>query len=167
MAGSPYKTLVPSGWNGPGPDVECINLIQTYKFTNKEPHLDYKNPQNVQLVEVATIDGVWFCVPKVVALKHPFDAMMFKGFHSYDIDSSLSIGTIHQVAVTYEVLLTYLSEGNYSRAWLQDILSLHKKWKKMLPVNKGHLAVNSNFAGRKYNLLPVYYSSYPFKPAGC
>jgi hypothetical protein len=139
IAGSYYKTLAPSGWLGQGIDTECANLIQNYKFKNQKPKVNYKNPNKSSITEVACIDGVWFCAPKSIAVKYKFDEETFKGFHCYDVDFSLIVGLQYKVAVTYEVLLTHLSEGNFDQAWLADTIRLHKKWESMLPVDRGHL----------------------------
>jgi len=139
VAGSYYKTLSPSGWLGQGMDTECSNLIQEYKFRDESPNRNYKNPNNTAIAEVACVDGLWFCVPKAIAAKYKFDEETFTGFHCYDIDFSLTVGADYKVAVTYEVLLTHLSEGNFDRTWLDETMKLHKKWDAQLPVNRGTL----------------------------
>lgn len=139
VAGSYYKPLTPSGWLGKGIDTECINLIQEHKFTYEATFLNYKNPNNAAVAEVACIDGLWFCVPKTIAANHRFDEDTFKGFHCYDVDFSLKVGTQYKVAVTYNVLLTHLSEGRFDKAWMCEVMKLHKKWDTKLPVNKGML----------------------------
>jgi len=139
VAGSYYKPLSPSGWLGQGIDTECSNLIQSYKFEDKLPDFNYKNPLNASIAEVACVDGVWFCAPKAVTEKYKFDDETFKGFHCYDLDYSLTVGSEYKIAVTYEVLLTHLSEGRYDKSWLSDTIKLHKKWDATLPVDRGHL----------------------------
>jgi hypothetical protein len=139
VAGSYYKTLSPSGWLGYGFDTECSNLIQNYKFTDKKPDLNYKNPNNTSLSEVACVDGLWFCVPKTIASACKFDDQTFKGFHCYDLDFSLIVGLKYKVAVTYDILLTHLSEGRFDKAWLSETMKLHNKWSTILPVNRGRL----------------------------
>ena len=139
VAGSYYKPLTPSGWLGKGIDTECINLIQEHKFTYEAPFFNYKNPNNAAIAEVACVDGLWFCVPKRVATIHQFDEDTFKGFHCYDVDFSLKVGLKYKVAVTYDVLLTHLSEGRFDKAWLAEVMKLHEKWGNTLPVNKGML----------------------------
>jgi hypothetical protein len=139
VAGSYYKPLSPSGWLGQGMDTECSNLIQNYKFKDELPNLNYKNPNNEQITEVACIDGLWFCVPKHVAVKYKFDEETFQGFHCYDVDFSLTVGADYKVAVTYDVLLTHLSEGNFDKTWLAETMKLHKKWDACLPIDRGCL----------------------------
>lgn len=135
IAGSDYKSLAPSGWNGGGIDTDHANFIQTYKFEEKEPFNYYKNPTNKKLAEVACVDGVWFCVPKKIAAEVMFDHHTFKGFHGYDLDFSLSIARKHKVGVVFDILLDHFSEGNYDKTWMHETLKFHKKWHDHLPVN--------------------------------
>ena len=136
VAGSNYKSLVPSGWSFHAAleHTVKINIVQCYK-TGKNPESIVINTDNEQLSKVATVDGLWFCAPKFIAQKYGFDEHTFKNFHCYDIDFSLSILQQHEVAVTFEVLITHFSEGNPDESWLSDTVRLHQKWKDKLPVN--------------------------------
>jgi len=134
VAGSTYKPLTPSGWNGIGNLEYYTNLYQSYKFSDKPGELKHHNPDGEKLVQVACIDGVWMCTPRAIALQYNFDES-FSGFHVYDIDLSLNIGQHYKVAVTFDVLLDHFSEGNYNADWLKDTLKLHKKWEHLLPVD--------------------------------
>ncbi|OCX51228.1 hypothetical protein BEL04_21240 [Mucilaginibacter sp. PPCGB 2223] len=134
VAGSSYKPLTPSGWNGIGNEEYYTNLKQSYKFSDKPPELKYHNLTDQKLVQVACIDGVWMCTTREIALRHLFDES-FTGFHVYDIDLSLNIGLSYRVAVTFEVLLDHFSEGSYNADWLNDTIKLHKKWEPVLPVS--------------------------------
>jgi len=135
IAGSDYKSLAPSGWNGSGIDTDHVNLIQHYKSGKKDPAHRFKNILNKDLVEVSCVDGVWFCVPKKIAAEVLFDQNTFKGFHGYDIDFSLAVGRKYKVGVIFDVLIEHFSEGNYNKTWMDDTLKLHDKWYDHLPVN--------------------------------
>lgn len=135
VAGSYLKTISPSGWGNATGYTDCINIIQGFKDKGAEfNRLDIKNPFGKEKIEVAALDGVWLCTTKDIALKTKFDQQNFSGFHCYDLDFSLTVGQHHKVVVTYEVLLTHLSEGSYTRAWMMETLKLHQKWKSSLPV---------------------------------
>jgi hypothetical protein len=133
VAGSSYQPLSPSGWNGYGSDNYYLNLLQSFKFSDQERTLRYRNPNNEKLVPVACIDGVWFCTTKSLAVKYRFDEN-FKGFHVYDLDFSLAVGQEKTVAVTFEVLLHHFSEGQYNVPWLESTIQLYQKWFNALPV---------------------------------
>ncbi|MBK1438644.1 hypothetical protein JHJ32_01465 [Parapedobacter sp. ISTM3] len=132
LSGSTIKSSVPGG----GDNIlgtNFTNLIQYYKFEKRPPqHIcEPLNPRK-SLNPVVFVDGVWFCCPKKIAEQYPFDETL-KGFHGYDIDFSLAVGEAYEVAVTFDVLLSHYSEGNFSKEWLDAMLYIHRKRKKQLP----------------------------------
>ena len=139
LAGSKYKSAVPLGWDSASPRSNYLNIIQGYKYIDKDPVHEYYNPENFEITEVACVDGVWFCCPKHVAQQFPFDDQRLTGFHGYDIDFSLAVGQDYKVAVTFKVLLAHFSEGQYSSKWFRDIYYVHRKWRHLLPINLSEL----------------------------
>lgn len=135
VAGGGYKPFSPSGWAGIGIQNTFSNIIQTFKYADRETAIDVQNPNNARIEQVACIDGVWMATTSKVAAEFKLDENLFKGFHVYDIDYSITIGQKYKVAVTYEILLNHLSEGNYTRDWMEDTINLHGKWKDHLPIN--------------------------------
>ncbi|MCF0040918.1 glycosyltransferase [Dyadobacter fanqingshengii] len=138
IAGGGYKSVVPSSWYNADLEVNggfYCNLIQGFKYSGREAFLDYRNAKNEKLTKVASIDGCWMATKKKIALANSFDQDLLKHFHAYDIDFSLAVGRQYDVAVTYEVLLSHFSEGNFSHNWEDEILKVHKKWSAVLPVN--------------------------------
>ena len=151
VAGSYYKPLIPSSWNGTSKETECIYIMQGSKQQGPGEFLLHNtNPLGKNQVEVASVDGVWLCTTKAIALANAFDADTLKGFHCYDIDFSLSVGRSHKVIVTYEILLAHLSDGNFDRTWLIETLKLHDKWKAYLPVLRGELSMQKRNYIEKY-----------------
>jgi len=142
VAGGGYKSVVPSSWYNADMEINgefyCC-LIQGFKYSGISDLYDYRNPKNENLSNVACIDGCWMCTRKPVAMKYPFDEIVLKNFHGYDLDFSLSVHQEYEVAVTYEVLLKHLSEGNFGPEWMEDTLKIHKKWSWLLPVNTDQL----------------------------
>ena len=150
IAGNQYKSAAPSSWycyENEAPELLNFQLIQRYKYSQKETSKIVSNPQNQSLVEVATVDGVWFCCTRAALEHYTFDQTMLKGFHGYDLDFSLGIGQHFKIAVTYEILIEHFSEGYTDRNWLKDILKLHAKWSKILPIN------TAQYPKAKANLL--------------
>jgi hypothetical protein len=140
VGGGSYKPFTPSGWGGLGADNAYYNFIQSYKYANRERELIYRNPDNDRFTQVACVDGMWLATTSKIAAKIKFDEGTFKGFHVYDIDFSIAVGQQYKVCVTYEILLNHLSEGKYSRDWLEDTLKLHEKWQDVLPLNIGNFS---------------------------
>lgn len=141
ICGGSYKPFTPSGWGGLGVYNAYYNFIQSYKYADKEPDVKFRNPDNAKLAPVACVDGVWLVTTKQIAANFKFDEATFKGFHLYDLDYSIAIGQQYKVCVTYEILLNHLSEGKYSRDWMEDTLRLHEKWQDVLPVNTGNFSL--------------------------
>lgn len=146
IAGSDYKSLAPSSWFIFG-DSEgfrgknYINILQGFKFEEREPIRDVKNPKNEKLSKVACIDGVWMCTTKEVFSKVKFDETNLQGFHGYDLDYSLSVNKLGlEVFVSYEILLHHFSEGKYDKVWFNNIKKLHDKYSNILPINYANLS---------------------------
>lgn len=134
IAGGTYKPLMPSGWYSQGsPQTERSNLIQSFKFEERETHHANINPTGESLAKVVAVDGVWMCVKKEVTRCFLFDSATFKNFHCYDIDFCLSAGKAYDIAVTYDVLIHHFSEGNFNRQWMDQTMLLYKKWEGELP----------------------------------
>ncbi|GAB2473673.1 hypothetical protein GCM10011375_25620 [Hymenobacter qilianensis] len=144
VAGSSYKSLLPSGWSFSTATDKTLymNVVQHYKADGSSIH-DYSNPRNESLSKVAAVDGVWFCTTREVVNQIKFDDTVFNGFHCYDVDFSLSVLQKYDVAVTYEVLLNHFSEGSFNDGWLSDTIKLHNKWKNVLPVNLNNLSADA------------------------
>ncbi|WP_221391679.1 glycosyltransferase [Dyadobacter sp. NIV53] len=137
VAGGGYKSLAPSGWYCPefeNPAQSYQNILQGYKLDSKEEVHAYHNPYNEPLSDVVCVDGVWFCTRKSIALKNLFDEKLLKGFHGYDLDFCLNVFGKHRIVVSYDILMKHASEGNFNNAWLNEILKLHQKWNKYLPL---------------------------------
>uniref|UniRef100_UPI00197DC0CD glycosyltransferase n=1 Tax=Olivibacter sp. XZL3 TaxID=1735116 RepID=UPI00197DC0CD len=113
VAGSTYKSIIPSSWSPPFDYNEStwrINILQGFKNKPLIEKHDFRNPKNELLSSVASIDGVWMCSTKKIILEHPFDEALLTGFHGYDVDISIKISQQYKVYVTHEVLLKHLSE---------------------------------------------------------
>ena len=148
VAGSQYKSVAPSTWHSfknEEPELLNYNFIQHFKFSEHKAILEYSNPENALLTNVATIDGLWFCCTRDAVQKYSFDEKILKGFHGYDLDFSIGIGQYFDVAVTFEILIEHFSEGNLNKNWLIDILKVHAKWSSLLPINIRNLSKKKIF----------------------
>jgi hypothetical protein len=137
IAGGGYKSLSPSGWyqfEFHSEERSYQNVLQGFKLDAKNEIHAYHNPKQEKLSSVVCVDGLWFCTRKCIALKYPFDSETLKGFHGYDIDFCLSVFQEYKIMVTYDILMKHASEGNFNKMWLNEILKLHRKWDKVLPL---------------------------------
>lgn len=138
IAGGQYKSIAPSSWycyEQEAPELLNYNLIQRYKYIDKATSREFANPTEHKLVEVATVDGVWFCCTRAAAHSYFFDQELLKDFHGYDLDFSLGIGQNFKVGVTFDILIEHFSEGYTDKNWLKEILKVHAKWSASLPIN--------------------------------
>ncbi|MES2417825.1 MAG: glycosyltransferase [Bacteroidota bacterium] len=134
VAGSSYKAFAPSGWGiGGERNTEAYNYFQRFKDLSKPVIHAYLNAKDLKSQEVVTVDGMWFCTTKEIALEFGFDEVLFTGFHCYDLDYCLNVGTSYQIRVTFEILMEHFSEGGYNKDWFFDTLKLHNKWSDQLP----------------------------------
>lgn len=152
IAGSSYKTMVPSGWfcDSGTIGLNYVNILQRYKSAAIETQLNYKNPNNERNATVVVIDGVWFCTKKEVVERFKFDEHTFKKFHCYDLDFSLQISAKYKAIVSYEILIEHFSEGSYDRTWVEETLLLQQKWSKYLPIDLVGLNKREKFIAEKY-----------------
>ena len=136
IAGGDSKSMVPSSWSIPVVSNE-INLIQHYKHPGLQPTKQSSTNPATQgmLKRVVALDGVWLCTRKEVFLEFQFDEVNFKGFHGYDIDYSLQVGTKYELFVAFDILIRHFSEGSPDRKWINSAIAVSKKWKNYLPVS--------------------------------
>lgn len=137
-----YAVLPQSDWRLYGKCV--VNLIQGY--TTIEEYSKYyvpydsngKSRQNIKApVEVAALDGVWFCIRKELFDRISFDEVTYKGFHMYDTDICMQVHSLgKKVMVCPDILLEHLSVGSYNPAFGKGLAAFHEKWKDDLPVVK-------------------------------
>ncbi|TAN12868.1 MAG: hypothetical protein EPN37_14685 [Chitinophagaceae bacterium] len=131
VAGSSYKSKIPSGWGGIQQFDYC-NVYQEDKASDFS-HL-YSNPRNEEISRVVVLDGVFLAVQKKVWEEVNFDQDIFTGFHCYDLDFSLRVLDHYEVAVVYDIVIRHFSVGRFDNEWLRWSLILQKKFKHKLPV---------------------------------
>jgi len=140
VSGAVYKSKYPSTWSMIPSEYYRINAIQQWKDGTQTKHI-LKTKKEASLSEVAVIDGVFMAMRKEVWQQFPFDEENLKGFHFYDMDSSIRIGAQYQIVVSHQILLEHFSEGNISKVWLTESIKWHQRKAKYLPVSSEHLSL--------------------------
>ncbi|MDN3657158.1 glycosyltransferase [Ferruginibacter paludis] len=142
IAGSKYKSNVPSGWATGIAEIDCCNITHLDRKGNQQQM--YFNPVPGSLIqEVVVLDGVLLCCPKKVWEEVKFDDILLKGFHLYDLDFSLRVAEKYKVVVSFEIDMIHLTEGgNFSDKWLEATLDWHNKMSAKLPAYVKGLPVN-------------------------
>lgn len=133
VAGSKYKSKIPSGWYTSIGAIDCCNIIHLNN-TGHEQKM-YNNPvKGLQVQEVVVLDGVLLVCPKKVWQEVKFDDQILHGFHLYDLDFSFRIAQKYKVIVTFEINMVHLTQGgSFGDQWLEYTLLWHKKMCKLLP----------------------------------
>jgi len=135
MAGGTIKSWVPSSWASLIYTSE-INYIQHFKGPGLLPEKitrTHSPKDSVGIKNVVCVDGFWMCTRRDVFAKFTFDEKAFPGFHGYDIDYSLQVGSQYHVAVIFDILLHHFSEGSFNATWMKNAMVISDKWKSQLP----------------------------------
>ena len=100
--------------------------------------VDYCNFCKDGSIEVAVVDGMWFCASKSLFDQIRFDDVTFKGFHCYDLDICMQVHAIgKQVKVILDILVEHGSPGNMDIKFYKQLNLWYEKWHANLPMLKG------------------------------
>jgi len=127
VAGALKKSPLPTGWGTGTAWFDRINLIQAYD-DGEQLQTTRKAKESMEPVKV--IDGVFFATKKKIWEKVKFDESLV-GYHLYDIDFSLRVTESYLGIISYEILLTHYSNGNYQSDWIQKTLAYHLREDKI------------------------------------
>ncbi len=144
IAGSKYKSSVPSGWFSGIEALDCCNILHVDSNDQKLPM--YFNPApGTRTQDVVVLDGVLLCCKKNVWQQVKFDETLLKGFHLYDIDFSFRVAQKFKVIVSFEIDLIHLTEGgNFGDDWVNNTLLWHSKKQSSLPFYTKDLSVKKS-----------------------
>lgn len=123
LAGSRYKTSVPSGWHSGDDDDLCINV--QHGASRDAATLAFAKPHAqaaMNCIPVVALDGVWMFVRRSVWASVRFDERL-RGFHFYDVDFSLRVAQFGKVAVVFDIDLLHFSLGSFREAWALHALA--------------------------------------------
>jgi hypothetical protein len=97
----------------------------------------YKKPNETSL-NVAAVDGFWFCIPRKLFSVVKFDEETFKEFHFYDTDICFQIiNQNKEVRVVFDILIEHSSRGTQNGAFLEQRVICYNKWAHFLPIIRG------------------------------
>lgn len=154
VAGGHYMPDCPASWWS----TECRSgqVLQGQYNNNHEYFtklLEWKRYKsgNISSIEVAIVDGLWFCLPKSLFKSLAFDVNTFTGFHCYDLDICMQVLNLGlDVRVAFDILIEHFSFGNLDYKLNKENKLFYKKWKNDLPVVKGIDLSDSEITDRKY-----------------
>jgi glycosyltransferase involved in cell wall biosynthesis len=135
VAGSNLKTRTPSGWWDCQDKHKSINIVQHYP--NGKVVKEQSGFENSVLNEAAIVDGVFLALRKEMNI---FFDQKLEGFHNYDLNISIETKKNNfKIGVTNQILIEHFSIGSLNNEWLNSIISVHKYYRKFLP-----LAINNS-----------------------
>jgi glycosyltransferase involved in cell wall biosynthesis len=149
VAGGTYIANAPGSWNSCGTEYITMQVRHT---VNGQSQLDRLVPEEGILFQVAAVDGVWMCCRKAIWQSSPFDAIVFPGFHFYDVDFCTRIFPTHQICVTVAVSIEHFSRGSYTKPWYEAALIYYSRRQLYLPFGSIKLSNAQNNKLRMYVL---------------
>lgn len=134
VAGGHYLPESPAAWFSSA--YRSVNILHstTKDGIKKINHTIEKEYFNDLSAEVVAVDGVWFCIPRILFQTISFDEHLFKGFHCYDLDISLQTRKLGLKAIVVsDILIEHFSGGNCDDEWIKNSIILNEKWRNCLP----------------------------------
>jgi GT2 family glycosyltransferase len=133
IAGTPYLAWTAGGWWSSG--AGHLYLLQSAKH-DPAPVMQHYFPDDSASEEVVVLDGVWFCIRREIFRDIRFDEANFKGFHFYDVDTTLQVRLAgYRLLCIRDILIHHLSSGVLDQKWVDNALIFHEKWKDRLPMH--------------------------------
>lgn len=133
VAGGRAVLRVPYDWSS----FDSMRNIINSHYTHKNQLVDEKtlrpeNPQNIR-EECLVMDGVFLCTNKSIFDTIRFDEQL-GDFHCYDLDICLQAAkNKYQNYMIFDIDIRHFSLGNFNKAYIEAILSFHRKWNPYLP----------------------------------
>ena len=134
VMGGHFIPKTPTGWWEPGVTSENFICVLPDGSNNKVYIDRYRNDDD----GVVAVDGAFMCFPRHIFKKIYWDASSFPGFHCYDLDICLqAISYGYKVQIAWDIVLEHRSSGSFNRQLVQSRRILFKKWKHLLPIQRG------------------------------
>ncbi|HMR92072.1 MAG TPA: glycosyltransferase [Chitinophagaceae bacterium] len=133
IAGTPYLPVSPGGWWSTG--IGYLYLLQSESAGKPASLQNYSCPV-LNNREVVALDGVWFCIRRTLFEHIRFDDETYKGFHFYDIDTTLQVFKAgYKLLSINDILIHHTSAGRLNDSWVENLSLFRQKWAHELPVS--------------------------------
>lgn len=140
VAGPRFLSHIPGIWWGGViysgvNDLSCQYNIDTDRNDPTQSHHTHHQPLPEVKIEVAILDGLFFCIKKELFNSIAFDENNFDGFHFYDLDISMQVRSCgYKVFSVYDILVEHISVSNINKTWVDACRIFYNKWGHVLPV---------------------------------
>lgn len=117
-----------------------------------------KHGKEKDLIQVASVDGLWMCMRSNLFETIRFDDVTYKGFHCYDSDICMQVlQKGYDIGIAYEVLVEHNKIGTQNASYFEGIRQWHRKWTGSLPVFRGAEFSEDDIAARTALVKHVVY----------
>jgi len=156
VSGTHFMPSCPLYWN-----LTCMNsgiyIQDTLKNGKVELELieNRKYLKEEKSIEVVTVDGIWFAIPKRLFELIHFDEERFSGFHGYDMDICFQVrSNDFKVIIVSDILIEHknFSEIAAYNMWIESMKIVNDKWASKLPQFAGVLMSNEEIEVRESHL---------------
>lgn len=157
VLGGYYMSRLSCNWVSSG--IIRGQLIQGYvKGKHNEvrySHTDYNHYGN----DVVAIDGLWMFIRRNLFGKYiNWDTKNYSGFHFYDTDMSMQIVQSGYKIAIADIMVEHKSTGCFNRAFWDNYLVFHTKWRNFLPVMNQNVT-QADLEQADYKEMKDYYLS--------
>jgi glycosyltransferase involved in cell wall biosynthesis len=131
ISGTPYMPYLPGSW-------WCSKLVNINvlpaNLQNEQLILHKYPPTSGNKNKVIVLDGVWFCIPKLLFKRVSFDEVNYTGFHFYDVDITMQVSQGgYDIFCVFDIAIQHFSKAYMNKTWQQNALAFNKKWQPALP----------------------------------
>jgi GT2 family glycosyltransferase len=123
VAGSTYKSLLPTGWASGLPQLDHYH-IYIQRPWGRELYSSVQQNDTKQLQPAVVLDGVFMACRLEVWQANPFNERL-DGFHCYDLDFSMRASLQFRVGVCLDIDMVHDSAGNFGTEWIRQTLAYH------------------------------------------
>ena len=135
IGGHCFHGNIAAWWPG---NVNSGEVIQGYEENGIYKTMirkDYNFYHNQKTIEVATVDGLWMCLPKEIFNRVKWDSDTFNGFHCYDADICMQVRKCNkEVHVLYDCFIEHKSYGCLNEMFWKNSALFLKKWQSSFPL---------------------------------
>lgn len=137
VVGGQFMPNTPAYWGEGGNDYGVI--LQGNYDDDGVYHVYWAgNEFEGDVLEVAAVDGQWFCIPRELFKSIRFDDTTFTKFHSYDVDICMQIATSgKRLFISKQILVEHQSGGNDDLEFIEQNELFYNKWKSFFPLVRG------------------------------
>jgi hypothetical protein len=147
LCGSVYKSNLPTSW------VQTDSKYYRGNVTRYREVLKCNLPREYSTVnyfEIVVGDGCFVSGRREIFKEYPWNEILLKGFHCYDMDISLRVGAKYKLVVVDEIKMIHSSNGCFDKKWLSESRLFHSS------ISCGNIPRSINLSIKEMKELKYY-----------